>query len=176
MADHVLDRPLVGFRTWLIDRAVPTKLLAVTWYTPWSEVNEAVCAYRHVRWQPELYQHPAPAPNCTCGLYAYDSLATATAHVDHPRRPSGYVSVLGAVLLWGAPGRPVRMGELVDGGGLRYRAPFARVLALLDAGPPTAAVRAVAEAHAIPLLPATGLELYAREHGVRRRAEEVARC
>jgi hypothetical protein len=194
-----LDEPLVGFRAWAVNRwATPPRLLGTTLDMAWepSGINEATCHFEVAparalttwrRWllgrpAEPVERHQAPASNCGCGLYAYGSLNLAVAYAtsaqwEYPWRPGpNNVLVLGAVLLWGAGGRRVQAGDLADGAGpgLRFRAPFARVLALL--GPKSADDPAyeVGAALGLPVLPALGLELYAREHGVLLRAEEVA--
>jgi hypothetical protein len=85
--------------------------------------------------------------------------------------------VLGAVLLWGDGARSLLIGDTADGAGpgLRYRAPFARVLALLGPGREDDTAHEVGAALGLPVLPARGLEPYAREHGVQLRAGEVGR-
>jgi hypothetical protein len=197
-----LDQPLYGFRAWLADRyATPPRLLAVTVDVAWEApgVTEARCLFeaeRRPAWrastrrllrlpaEPEP-RHPAPAANCACGLYAYDSLSAALAYVSSARwtapwRPGPHnLFVLGAVLLWGEGGRRLQAGDLVDGAGpgLRLRAPFARLLALLDPGRLDDTAHEMGAALALPVLPALGLELYAREHGARLRipGQEVTR-
>jgi hypothetical protein len=69
--------------------------------------------------------------------------------------------VLGAVQLWGERGRPVMVGELMDGRGLQYRAPYGRVVALADGR----LARKIAPRLGVPLVAARALELYAREFG-----------
>jgi hypothetical protein len=191
-----VDEPLYGFRAWLAYRWTQgPRLMATTVDAAWDAagVTEARCLFetaapsralqgwaRHFLGRPEPAQprHPAPAANCRCGLYAYDSLSTALAYVGSARwatfpwRPgSNNLFVLGAVLLWGTPGRPVQVGDLADGAGpgLRFRAPYARVLALLDPGRPDDTAHELGAAFGLPVLPALGLELYAREHGARLR-------
>jgi hypothetical protein len=195
-----LDEPLYGFRAWIADRhAEPSELVATTFDVAWEagRVNEARCLFDvapHSMLHPWVRRplgllskrqsrHLAPAANCGCGLYAYDSLSAALDYArstrwGFPWRPGpNNLFVLGAVLLWGEAGRRVQVGDVADGAGpgLRFRAPFARVLALLDPGRPDDSAHEVGAALGLPVLPALGLELYAREHGVRLRAEEVSR-
>ena len=187
-----LDEPIYGFRAWVADRNVaPPRLLATTFDMPWvpAGVNEARCLVeigleptfaawgRRLLGLPEvpLPRHPAPAANCGCGFYAYDSLDAAlryasSARWPYPWRPGPHnLFVLGAVLLWGESDRRVQVGDLADGAGVgrRIRAPFARVLALLDPGRADDTAHEVGPALGLPVVPVLGLELYAREHGAR---------
>ncbi len=197
-----LDGALVGYRVWLSGRwPEPPRLVAMAWPVAWDPigVNEARCLTEvpaprpHARlaawWTGSLLahggrqreRHEAPASHCGCGLYAYGSLSTALAYVrsqacPEPWRPGPYnLLVLGAVLLWGRGERRVRIDAVIGAGaraGLRYRAPYARVLALLGTDHPDDTAHEVGAALGLPVLPERGLEPYARKHGVQLRLPE----
>jgi len=84
--------PVIGWRVWrLVRRQGVLTLTAMTAQEPWppKEVMHAIC---------RRAAHPAPAPICTCGLYAAGSpkdLAHAGVY--------GYadVCVVGAIAMWG---------------------------------------------------------------------------
>jgi len=196
-----VDRPVVGFRAWAVNwyGATAPSLMATTVNVAWDPtgVNEALCLFeatpppalrawgRHILGLPAepAPRHAAPAANCMCGLYAYDSLESARAYAcsaqwEFAWRPGpNNLMVLGAVLVWGEGARPVRIGDTTHDTGptLRYRSPFARVLALLGPEREDDAAYEVGAALGLPVLPARGLEPYAREHGTQLRAEEVGR-
>jgi len=73
--------------------------------------------------------------------------------------------VVGAVQLWGAPGRPVIVGELRRDrrgrSGLQYRAPYARIVALARSPHAERAGRALG----VPVVDPAYLEAFAREVG-----------
>jgi hypothetical protein len=88
--------PILAFRGW---RAVEGRLRSP--YVPvyWDErVAEAHCN-RPALWEPGggigvLTAHCAPAPGCSCGIYAFERPSHDLATVD-------YRGVTGAVSLWG---------------------------------------------------------------------------
>jgi hypothetical protein len=191
-----VDRPLVGFRAWHVNRwRRPVRLLATTWDdVAWDSAGttEARCLFetppasslvawgRHVLGVPATTpaRHEAPASNCGCGLYAYGSLSMARAYArscvwPYPWRPGpDNLFVLGAVLLWGDGERRVQVGTVAEAEvppGVRYRAPFARVLALLGPERADDTAHEVGAALGLPVLPERGLEPYAREHGAQLR-------
>jgi hypothetical protein len=191
-----VDRPVVGYRAWLVSwTANPCRLLATCWAYAWEPLGviEARCLFTAPPRRPSAWAegilaragrstepHEAPASHCKCGLYAYDSLSSAHEYARSERWPNLWqpgpdnLIVLGAVVLWGAPGRPVRVGELAAGcpDGLRYRAPFARVLALMGPEHSGDIAHQVGEELGLPVVPERWLEPYAREHGEQLRPRE----
>lgn len=180
------DAPLVGYRIWrYFDESNPGLYPSGMFYNAgaWTGgVNTAECMYQKPAWASignmygnfsfyggrpvERTRHRAPLEKCTCGLYAYDSLATARVH----RETSGWNNthtVVGAVLLWGE----VVVGKVKDrqgrdaleNPGLRYRAQYARIIALGEE-PGRASESAAADA-GVALVPIDYLESYSREFG-----------
>jgi hypothetical protein len=146
------------------------KLVSATTGDVWTaQLQQASC-----RWA----RHPAPQFDCTCGIHAFGSLATAErlARGRWWKWPGLFTgTVIGAVLLWSEQGRPLVAGELALRSGVRgwrptlqYRAPCARLVALLDDGP---AARRAAATLGVPALPRRDeagrpvFERFAREHG-----------
>lgn len=124
--------PVIGYRAFVARRRGLRSLAFGLDYWP-AEGREAFCAETGRG----SMAHTAPAPGCSCGLYALSSIAGARRYAREFRRwrPSLLGRpVLAAVLLWSAPGRPMIVGELADRPGLQYRAPYGRVLALADDG------------------------------------------
>jgi hypothetical protein len=168
-----IDRTLVGFRIFRERRGELHSLTPAAggrerW--PAGGIVNAACE------QPARGQvpHLAPANGCRCGVYAVDSMATLRRTLSHfwfwRLRAAGN-TVTAAVQVWGSPGRPVIVGELRGAPGYQYRAPHMRVLALAD----SPAARRVARRHGMPVLPAAGLEPYAREHGTQMRPGRTER-
>lgn len=153
-----LDRPLVGFRAWRITRR-GLRCLTSDDVWPLPGVVDARCGTP----TGGLVPHQAPVAGCHCGAYAVDSVATLRRYLAWHRGLSPLRRrdvVIGAVQLWGAPGRPVVVGELRGRPGLQFRAPHARVLALA-AHPRLGQLGELA----VPVVPAEGLEVLAREIG-----------
>jgi hypothetical protein len=97
-----LIEPLVGYRNWrLIDGVLTSPYSAVEWHEP------LMCARCLVR------GHPAPDPDCDCGVSAYHAPDMRFSTVD-------FRGVSGIVTLWG------RVEVHPD----RLRAEYARVEAL----------------------------------------------
>lgn len=94
--------------------------------------------------------HEAPAPNCACGFYGYNDLA------------SGQGGVTGAIAAWG------RIEVHRHG----FRAEYARVVALALHGglafdkDQRKAIEAIAERYGVKAVPLIHLEAEAREHGI----------
>ena len=94
-----LIEPVVGFRNWRILRTGPAQGELSSPYFPaaWSEpVMRAECR----RWQtPEALldtPHPAPQPECACGIRAYHMPTGDFSKVDY-RAVSGIVTVWGRI-------------------------------------------------------------------------------
>ncbi len=132
--------PVIGWRVWrLVRRQGVLTLTAITAQEPWppKEVVHATCR--------RLTTHPAPVPNCSCGLYAASSpndLAHAGVY--------GYadVCVVGAIAMWGtvvehargarsAKAYPARLA-LVCGPCLRVGLVTSPSIVVGEAGPLTA--------------------------------------
>jgi hypothetical protein len=150
--------PLVGYRMWIVSGGrLKSSVPGAEW--PGANVIQAQCRLQR--------SHVAPAPGCTCGIYAFDSLATAGRFAARRRwsRPSPRDNiVLGAVQLWGGgPGLPVIAGRLRPDwrgrSGLQYRAPYARIVALAESGRADRVGRELGT----PVVRADYLEHYVRE-------------
>ena len=155
--------PLVAYRVWNVQGGRLESVTNVGWYGVWNgSVAEAYCFSSSLG-----PPHEAPAKRCRCGIYAVDSLRTALSLFPNTLRsgvgPRDSGSVVGAVQLWGAPARPVVVGEVSDRWGLQYRAPFARVIAL--AADEQGLSARVGETLGVPVVPPQTLEWYAREYG-----------
>jgi hypothetical protein len=153
------NAPIVGYRSWVADHG---RLRSATSDDYWAAgVNEARCG--------DDEPHRAPELACCCGIHVCDSHATALRYVERRQRWRPWLwgdeLVVGAVLLWGAPGRPVIVGELRPDRrgrtGLQYRAPYARILALAD-GPCAASA---GHSLGVPVVRPDYLEAFAREVG-----------
>ena len=92
-----LIEPIVGFRNWRVFRTGPAAGVLSSPYLPvlWSEpVVRAEC--RRWRSPEDLLRepHPAPHPDCGCGIRAYQTPTGDFSKVD-------YRAVSGIVTLWG---------------------------------------------------------------------------
>jgi hypothetical protein len=167
------DAPVVAYRVFRVRTG--GKLTSATRGDLWTtKLHEATCAEAN---------HPAPQFGCHCGIHAFGSLATAERYsgrrwLKWPGLTSS--TVIGAVLLYSAPGRPIVGGELARRSGVRtgrgalqYRAPYGQLVALLD----SPAARRAGERLGVPVLPkrdAAGrpaFERFAREHGTELEAQ-----
>jgi hypothetical protein len=155
------EAPIVGYRCWVADRG---RLRSATSDDVWPDgVLEARCG--------DHGSHEAPDPSCGCGIHVCDSPRTVQRYLERRQRWRPWLwrdeLVVGAVQLWGSRGRPVIVGEVRTDwrgrGGLQYRAPYARIIALAD-GPGRAAE--IGRALGVPVVRDDYLESYAREHGV----------
>ena len=151
--------PIVGYRCWVADRG---RLRSATSNEYWpGGILEARCG--------ENEPHAAPEITCRCGIYVCDSHQTALRYQNERRRWRPWLRsqevVVGAVQLWGGPGRPVIVGELEPDRqgrtGLQYRAPYARIVALARSPQAEVAARRLG----VPVVSAEYLEAYAREVG-----------
>jgi hypothetical protein len=151
--------PIVGYRCWVVERG---RLRCATSKQYWpGGILEARCD--------ENEPHAAPEITCRCGIHGCDSQATALRYRDHWRRWRPWLwteeVVIGAVQMWGAPGRPVIVGELYPDRhgrtGLQYRAPYARIVALAK----TPRAERIGQALAVPVVEKEYLEAFAREVG-----------
>jgi hypothetical protein len=166
-----MEQSLVGFRVWRFAEPGRLRSTGMEYFWEAGQVNVAACmAGAGIGgWHPvreRRLDHDAPGEQCQCGFYAYDSLGTA---LYHARTLLAYESVVaGAVLMWGE----VMVGRVRDTRkqlvqpGLRYRARFAKVLALRadELG------ERVAGATALQLVDERYLEAFARERGEQLRA------
>jgi hypothetical protein len=151
--------PIVGYRCWVADRG---RLRSATSNEYWpGGILEARCG--------EKEPHAAPEITCRCGIYVCDSHQTALRYQRQRYRWRPWLRteevVVGAVQLWGGPGRPVIVGELkpdrTGRTGLQYRAPYARIVALAKSPHAEQAARTLG----VPVVAAEYLEAYAREVG-----------
>jgi hypothetical protein len=151
--------PLVGYRCWVAERG---RLRCATSDELWpGGIFEARCG--------DDAPHAAPEITCQCGIFGCDSHQTALRYRDHRRRWRPWLRaqpvVVGAVQLWGGPGRPVIVGELRPDRrgrtGLQYRAPYARIVALARSPHAERAGRALG----VPVVESQYLEAFAREMG-----------
>lgn len=166
------DAPVVAYRVF---RVRSGRLTSATRGDVWTAaLHEATCS---------AAKHPAPASGCHCGIHAFGSLATALRYSGRRWRmwPGLTTStVIGAVLLWSGPGRPIVGGELARSSGVRtsrralqYRAPYGQLVALLD----SPAARRAGARLGVPVLPARdaagrpAFEHRAREHGTELEAQ-----
>lgn len=140
--------PVIGYRAWRVDR--DARLGAWTGRTAWtSGVNRARClAVPLGGLRPP--RHPAPDPDCMCGLYALNDRGDARLALG---------DVWGAIAAWGSV-QVHRTG---------FRAELACVVALAADEAADAERRwrleAVARAYGVPLVPAGELEAAALVHG-----------
>jgi hypothetical protein len=156
--------PLVGFRRWgcrrgglysgifVAGRFIPNPALGMiaprVSQMPWPADHDRIAKCFALR------GHEAPYRDCTCGWWAYYTLA------PEPELPAPEC-VWGAVVAWGT------IVECETG----FRAQFARPLALLDRPHPDdlreqgRRAANAAEAYGIPLLERDELVAYARWHG-----------
>jgi hypothetical protein len=93
--------PVVGWRIW---RVVDGRLHAVVWGTPWEPRARfaARCEDRPSPfWQPDQrpHEHAAPARECECGVYAFESRGEAERLASE--KVDDDVIALGRVSLWG---------------------------------------------------------------------------
>jgi len=151
--------PLVGYRCWVAERG---RLRSATSSEYWpGGILEARCG--------ENEPHAAPEITCRCGIHVCDSHQTALRYRDDRRRWRPWLRaetvVVGAVQVWGGPGRPVIVGELQPDRrgrtGLQYRAPYARIVALAKSPQAEQAGRTLG----VPVVEEQYLEAYAREVG-----------
>lgn len=102
--------------------------------------------------------HLAPNRDCRCGVYAASDLAT----LDRELRKFPFARVVvAAVQVWGAPGRPVIVGEVKGAPGLQFRAPHMSVMFLVD----SRRARRVARKLELSTVPRATAEVVARERG-----------
>lgn len=140
--------PIIALRGWLpLSDALKGTGVDYTW--PQREILAV-----HFQAGQMIVNHSAPTQSCTCGIYGYSTL--------HAALRSSYSSrdnaILGCVLLWGR----ICAAPLTQGDGYRYRAEYARILALEE----VARAERPAERYGVPLVRQEHLELYAKEHGI----------
>jgi hypothetical protein len=162
------DTPVGAYRVFRVHGG---KLTSATHGDEWTaDLHEATCGLGQ--------GHQAPHFGCHCGIHAFGSLATAEAYSRRRWRLWPGLSsstVIGAVLLWSGPSRPIVGGELSSRSRVRtgrrplqYRAPYAQLIALVDDGETARRVAARLAVPAIPKLDAAGrpaFERFVREHG-----------
>jgi hypothetical protein len=150
--------PVVGYRSWKLWQTaggVTLKSLYKSGHWPVG-VTRARCLHC-AAWM--VNQHPVPNLSCECGLYAFSTPVEAARKIEQPLGAvSGAsdqpVSVWGAVVGW---------GRLIQHGSQGWRAQYARPVALLDSG--HALLETAAARYGVPLLPWSGVQMVAREHG-----------
>jgi hypothetical protein len=163
------DTAVVAYRVFRVRAGA--KLTSATHADVWTaDLHEATCSLG----QP----HQAPHFGCHCGIHAFGSLATAERYSTRRWRLWPGLSsstVIGAVLLWSGPSRPIVGGELAASSRVRtgrrplqYRAPYAQLIALMDDGETSRRVAGRLAVPALPKLDAAGrpaFERFVREHG-----------
>ncbi len=151
--------PIVGYRCWVVERG---RLRCATSNEYWpGGILEARCG--------ENEPHAAPEITCRCGIHGCDSHETALRYREQRHRWRPWLRaenvVVGAVQMWGGPGRPVIVGELYRDrrgrSGLQYRAPYARIVALAKSPQAERAARTLG----VPVVEPQYLEAFAREVG-----------
>jgi hypothetical protein len=162
-ASIAMYEPVLGYRAWLVERGsdefrLRGVMVPAEWAGAPGDWTAAVCrppaggGSRVVRHDPACVPHP----DCTCGLYAYDSLSSG-----------GYDDRLGqaygaeAGIVWGAVVGAGRV--LAYRGG--WRAQFARPVAMVQGSGAQRLVRGVAQQLGIPAVSASDLERVAAEFG-----------
>ena len=153
---RALDGSVIGYRAF---RIRGWQLIGTGQSVSWEPgVNEAKCA----SFLPFVFagSHPAPAPDCQCGLYAL-------ARFDEGKAWWQNADVLGAVEAWADPTPDNSDRFFVHSTG--FRAQYAKVvlLATSDEYPraKNAAIRALAAEHGADVCRAEHLEDAAKEHG-----------
>jgi hypothetical protein len=155
------SEPVIGYRAW---RVRGGRLCALTGESAQEWLPGAIVDARCDE-PGRRVPHLAPARGCGCGAYAVDSLATMQRVLGRIVGRRRRDVVVGAVQMWGAPGRPVIVGELRGQPGLQMRAPHMRVVALVES---RRALRLGRELGVAVIAP-EHLERHATEHGVQLR-------
>ncbi|HYW26848.1 MAG TPA: hypothetical protein VE953_21950 [Terriglobales bacterium] len=162
-ANFPMNEPVLGYRAWLVERGRHgCRLRGVMVPAEWAGApctwTAAVCAppagsaSRMVRHDPACVPHP----DCTCGLYAYDSLSSGG---YDERLGQAYGAEVGIV--WGAVVGAGRVLAYRDS----WRAQFARPVAMLQGSGDDRDVRGVAEQLGVPAVPMSGIHRVAAEFG-----------
>jgi len=103
--------PVVGWRVWhVVAIGREPRLVSVFRHALWphDDALQAVCSWRvfGVRARHYRHGHPAPWPDCQCGIYAAQAMAFSEYLDDYVRCIGGHVLkkrllVFGRVSLWG---------------------------------------------------------------------------